>query len=378
MEHFSRKLTVLKEEKDTTKLQKRVETVQTIQSKLAQFYILDTHLSLKKDISLTELLDTWLAEIQLLARIHKIAKRKFTSKAEQAIYFATHCLSYLVFEDTSSISKVASSRVKLEDAILDPLSSTRPCPFTNVAWNFIYSLFTTNSCLCLCYATYIRAAAEEFRYTEYIHLCNSNNMSSIVLTQGNTSYTLTNKDMNTFHVIGLPDFLRNKSSLTVGDTFSTPKVSTLLEVGYITSFYIKLETNIVDFKDKYIEDIPSLHKSVITFTDTKEFSAMTSTKCNRTFAWNDIVTLLSRIVGKRSFKDMITQLLYLGYVYDISEVIDNILLLYLIYTQRDVEYTKWVNRESRWKAYLNIKKQLDRIANIPMQALYTYIENVDL
>lgn len=358
---YIQQLQFIKQDYKASHLKKRVEKIGTINSKLAQFYILDSYTTLKKEgITLEELLNIWLDNIAILAKINKIARRRFTLKYEQATYFAIHCLAYLVSNNIESTS-----------------SEVLSCPFTNNAWNFIHTLFKTNSCLCLCYATYIRAAAEEFRYIDYIHLCNSKNKSSIILTKENTTYTLTQKDINSFNLIGLPHFLQSKASITIGQTFSTPDISVSIRL----DTDINIETTLTSGKDlinsidnfivKYVFDTPTLQDKVTTVVKS-------SALCNSTFYWNDIVAIVNRILVKRDFNSMITQLLYLGYVYDISLVIDNVLLIYLIYTSRDIEYTRWEEKLITWREYTKLRRELEDIAAISMNVIYTYMENINL
>ena len=348
---YTQQLQFLKQEYKASHLQKRVQKVNTIRSKLAQFYILDSYTTLKKEgISLEELLNIWLDNIVLLAKIGKVARNTFKLKYEQATYFALYCLNHLV-----------ANKVPLKEAI--------SCPFTNNAWNFIHTLFRRSECLCLCYATYIRAAAEEFRYTNYIHLCNSKNKSSIILTENSTTYTLTQKDLNSFSLVGLPDFLQNKTSITVGQTFSIPTISTLIQVD--ENIKIETSTNKGSFITKYLVNIPTLQDKV-------SIVDISSAICNKTFYWNDIVTLVSRILVKRDFTSMITQLLYLGYVYNIELIIDNVLLIYLIYTDRDIQYSKWENKLIKWKEYTKFRKHLQDIAAISMSIVYKYMESINL
>jgi hypothetical protein len=135
---FQEKLTLLKTEKDIIKLEENVNYIQTVGSKLAQFYILNTKLY-NPEMKLKDIAERWFNEIEgPLNKIVSATRKNYFTKEERANYFVTHVLFYLL------VGKTHSRSITLDD--INAVIEDRPCPFLKDAWNYISILMKTNKC----------------------------------------------------------------------------------------------------------------------------------------------------------------------------------------------------------------------------------------
>jgi hypothetical protein len=364
-DYFMSKLDELKSNLNINDIQGYISSVDIINSKIAQYYIIDSHLARK--LTIKQGIEIWLSQIENpLARIFSLRRSKFKTKHEQAIFFATHCLYYLITGEYTTKNPASSS-----GTVIDSVLEDRPCPYTNNAWNFIFTLFRSNMCLCLCYATYIRAAAEEFNFSNYIYLCGGVNSSSVIIVDGmkQNRYKITKTDIKNFYVASFPTYLADKHLISESDIIHIPKSVVFLDVNYKDKFFIGVETVLPEkeFNTKYLSDIAPLQSKV---ESVEEISPI----CDRNFLWNDVVTLMERITSRRrSSHEMIPQLYVVGYVYDIVEIINGIISIYLILVERETQYNRWKIGGLKWNNYLSIQNHLDTLAHNIMDEMIDYI-----
>lgn len=349
---FETKLQNIKSINKDNILRKRVQLVsEEVDSKMAQFYIVDTFLTMQKiprlqKITLQDIIDRWNKEMDKIDKLTSLRRKTYSNRLDRAVYFATHCLHHLLGDEASL--------------------SERPCPLSSNAWNFISTLMLNDECLCLCYASYIRAAAEEFGYDNFIYMCNGTNTSSIVVVDmSNKSEEIVSKeDIRNFYVVGVPKYLQEKNTLRIGDIFTVPDIITHIGINYDEQFTVDIETKDSSFKKKFLFDVPSLHKHV---TNVRRFTSV----CNKALSWYDISILMTRIVAKKNTEYMFAELLCLGHVYNVSPVIDAIITLFLIYSQRELE-----NKNLAWKEFVLAKEELENIAIAYLDFIYTYLDNM--
>jgi len=121
-----------------------------IRSRVAQYFIMDACLSVTFAVTLQESAVRWLEEKVKLKAIHdKMLTFNFEFAHEKAYYFMVQTLYLLMY---GSLSWLNLTQVK-------PVTT---CPYTDNAKNMILALTRTGRCLCLCYANYVTAAAQEF------------------------------------------------------------------------------------------------------------------------------------------------------------------------------------------------------------------------
>jgi hypothetical protein len=370
------------------RVEKLVAESDKIRSKLAQFYIIDAYLNLEQEaktkpemhrITLDQITDRWLDEMNVtLGGINKhIRTNKSMSKYDKAIYFVTHCLHFLIFGHITSKKKTDADEVMA--GLRCPQNPNAP-----QVWNFIHRLMFNEPCLCYCYATYIRAAAVEFGYGDYVYMCNGRNSSSIVIVDPSKElrYIVTQDDLFSLVLTNNSRYLRTKSGLQIGEHFSFPKITTLVNISFNERFFMNIETETEQktFISKYMSDIPSLTTKVETI---KEIV----TGCEKSLIRSDLVTLLNRIVSKRVPTNMITQLLYVGrifttrtvidgveHVFDMNMIVDNLILLFLIYSEKELEYEKNKVGKTSHREYHGIKNYLDILALTPLDTIYDHLE----
>lgn len=293
--YYVNKLSRIKLTLDLSNIRSTVQSVKIIRSKIAQFYIVTT------ESNEDNILEIWFKEIEgPLSKIASQARKKYKHKKDRVNYFILHILFYLL------TGQISSSKITEED--INKIVESRPCPFLRNSWNFISILKDTGKCLCMCYASYIRAAAEEFHLDDYVSICENERTYSINI----------------------------KDNVHIGVGFKKDK------------YNIAITTDL-DLTEA-VEDIPALSSKIIKSNNLD--------KCSKYSTWNDIIILLNRIVDKRDSSTMITELFYLGIIYELEDFIDNILLLYFINSELNTYYNYWNNGKLSWKEYNKINKKL--------------------
>src|SRR5687768_5496077 len=71
-------------------------------SNLTWFYIYDAVLSRQHQITPEAAIGRWESELSYLSKYAHIARNKFSNINDQSVYFATHCLYYLMYGDPDS------------------------------------------------------------------------------------------------------------------------------------------------------------------------------------------------------------------------------------------------------------------------------------
>lgn len=305
-DYFIVKLGELKQNRD--RLEEDVQHIQTVGSRMAQFYILDTKLN-NPTLNFRDIAEIWFKEIEgPLNKIASIVRKRYSNKLDKANYFAIHILFYLL------TGRISSQEVT-EDEI-NQITEAISCPFLLNSWNYISILMNTGRCLCMCYASYIRAAAEEYHLQDYIKMC-----------EGERSYS----------IVTVNSVNESKPVVHIG-------------IGFKNNNY-KLAITTSEDLTEVIKDVPALKGKVV-----KE---IIKEKC---INWNDIIILMNRITDKRDSSNMVTELLYVGIIYEVEDLIDNILLLFLINQEINKFYKEWNTGKLPWKVYNTRSKNLDNIA----------------
>lgn len=298
--YYVNKLSEIKLTTDISKLRLDVHSVQVIRSKIAQFYILITKLN-QDSLQLSDIAETWFKQLEgPLTKIASQARKRYKGKKDRTNYFVLHILFYLL------TGEISSTILTEED--INKIVETRPCPFLRNSWNFISILKDTDKCLCMCYASYIRAAAEEFHLDEYVSICENERTYSILISD----------------------------NINIG-------------VGFKNNKYNIAITTDLDLSEA-MENIPAL--------TTKIIKSNKLDRCSKYSSWNDIIILLNRILDKRDSSTIITELLYLGIIYELEDFIDNLLLLYLINSEMSIYYNSWNTGKLAWKEYNKMDKKL--------------------
>lgn len=100
----------------------------------------------------------WLKEVHgPLAQIDRQAKELYSNPTHQSIYFIIRVLYYLVFglyRDSDIAQMTDEDWGKVE----------QQCPYDIAGKNFMIALIESRRCLCVCYNSYMMAAAQEFGY----------------------------------------------------------------------------------------------------------------------------------------------------------------------------------------------------------------------
>ena len=296
---FEDELIKLKVDNNIDKLRKNVQHIQTVGSKMAQFYILNTKLN-DNSLKIRDIAEIWFKEIEgPLNKIASQARKRFTNKLDRSNYFIIHVLFYLLTGEISS--------KEITEADINEITENMTCPFLRNSWNYISILMNTGKCLCMCYASYIRAAAEEYHLNNYVKMCEGERSYSIVVTD---------KDKPITHIgVG---FKRNTYNISITSDKDLTHI---------------------------ISDIPAISSRVVK-NKIKE-------KC---FSWNDITIIMNRITDKRDSTNMIAELLYVGIIYEIEDFIDNILYLYLVNKELDKYHTMWNSGNLSWNDYHKVEK----------------------
>lgn len=306
-DYFTIKLRELKQNRD--KLEEDVQYIQTVGSRIAQFYILDTKLN-DPTLKLKDIAEIWFKEIEgPLNKIASTVRKKYSNKLDKANYFAIHTLFYLL------TGRISSQEVT-EDEI-NQITEAISCPFLLNSWNYISILMNTGRCLCMCYASYIRAAAEEYHLQDYIKMCEGERSYSIVTVNSSSSI-----NSNPVVHIGI-GFKKNNYKLAITSNEDLTEI---------------------------VGDVPALKGKIV-----KE---IIKEKCTN---WDDIIILMNRITDKRDSTHMITELLYVGIIYEVEDLIDNVLLVFLINQEINKYYKEWNKGKLSWKDYNTKNKILDNI-----------------
>ena len=143
--YYLNKLSEVKLSVDISDLRWNVQKVQSVGSKIAQFYILITKMN-QESLDLSGIAETWFKQLEgPLAKIASQARKRYKTKKERVNYFVLHVLFYLLTGEIFSTT--------LTEGDINKIVESRPCPFLRNSWNFISILKETEKCLCMCYAS---------------------------------------------------------------------------------------------------------------------------------------------------------------------------------------------------------------------------------
>jgi hypothetical protein len=261
-----------------------------IKSKLAMFNILDACHSKTFSVTFETAARRWLKEKEILQEVHERAMVSNPDRVKQDTYFALHTLHYLVY-----------GRFAWSSEPYKTLDAT--CPYGVDAKNFILTLVTTNTCLCLCYTNYVVAAADEFGHT-FVTKCIIPGHVYIAITYDEDRRTERDMDCD-FKLYSKfrtrTDYTgeTNVCALVKRRTYLHDRIYATLDAGFVNNWFIDVTTDDPNFKEHFSPDMVwrRLNVKIV------ETVACSSELGYRNFVrnmWNDIHSFVNRIMVRQT------------------------------------------------------------------------------